>query len=69
MQLCVLLCSLLAVSEQQHANLTACSVTDRLLLSTDIYDYHYVSNGKTTVDSIDDHEEMKMTDVSVSDCS
>ncbi|KAF0305239.1 Myosin heavy chain, muscle [Amphibalanus amphitrite] len=35
---------------------------DRLLLSTDIYDYHYVSNGKTTVDSIDDHEEMKMTD-------
>ena len=38
--------------------------TDRLLLSTDIYDYHYVSNGKTTVDSIDDDEEMKMTDVS-----
>ena len=41
------------------------SAADRLLLSTDIYDYHYVSNGKTTVDSIDDHEEMNMTDVSL----
>ncbi|XP_037074828.1 myosin heavy chain, muscle-like [Pollicipes pollicipes] len=35
---------------------------DRLLLSRDIYDYHYVSNGKTTVESIDDREEMEMTD-------
>merc|ERR1712154_327118 len=33
-----------------------CQVTD------DIYDYQYVSQGKTTVASIDDNEELEMTD-------
>ena len=32
-------------------------------LEKDIYAYHYVSQGKTTVNGIDDDEEMKMTDV------
>merc|ERR1711944_279671 len=31
-------------------------------LSDDIYDYTYVSQGKTTVASIDDNEELEMTD-------
>lgn len=34
------------------------------LLSNDIYDYHYVSQGKVTVASIDDKEEMDFTHVS-----
>ena len=32
-------------------------------LSDDIYDYYYVSQGKITVASIDDKEEMEFTDV------
>merc|ERR1711971_923026 len=32
------------------------------LLGDDIYDYSYVSQGKTTVASIDDNEELEMTD-------
>ncbi|XP_043200285.1 myosin heavy chain, muscle-like isoform X9 [Amphibalanus amphitrite] len=35
---------------------------DRMNLVKDIYAYHYVSQGKTTVNGIDDDEEMKMTD-------
>merc|ERR1712020_129687 len=31
-------------------------------LSDDIYDYNYVSQGKTTVSSIDDNEELEFTD-------
>merc|ERR1711944_311146 len=34
---------------------------EKLLLSEDIYDYHFVSQGKTTVASIDDNEEMEYT--------
>lgn len=34
------------------------------LLSNDIYDYYYVSQGKVTVASIDDKEEMDFTHVS-----
>uniref|UniRef100_A0A1L8E5A3 Putative myosin class i heavy chain n=1 Tax=Nyssomyia neivai TaxID=330878 RepID=A0A1L8E5A3_9DIPT len=32
------------------------------LLSNDIYDYHIVSQGKTTIPSVDDSEEMQITD-------
>ncbi|XP_055686228.1 myosin heavy chain, muscle isoform X7 [Lutzomyia longipalpis] len=32
------------------------------LLSNDIYDYHIVSQGKTTIPSVDDAEEMQITD-------
>merc|ERR1719278_1118907 len=34
----------------------------KCLLTNDIYDYEYVSQGKTTVASIDDNEELEMTD-------
>merc|ERR1712121_18373 len=34
----------------------------KCLLSDDIYDYSYVSQGKVTVASIDDNEELEMTD-------
>merc|ERR1719336_1367803 len=34
----------------------------KCLLTDDIYDYEYVSQGKTTVASIDDNEELEMTD-------
>merc|ERR1712050_687637 len=34
----------------------------KCLLIDDIYDYEYVSQGKTTVASIDDNEELEMTD-------
>ena len=43
------------------------SCPDRMNLVKDIYAYHYVSQGKTTVNGIDDDEEMKMTDVSDSE--
>lgn len=39
------------------------SFTDMLLLGDDIYVYPFVSQGKITVPSIDDFEEMKMTHV------
>lgn len=34
-------------------------------LTDNIYDYHFVSQGKITVPSIDDAEEMGFTDVSI----
>jgi hypothetical protein len=33
-------------------------------LSNDIYEYHYVSQGKTTIPNVDDGEEFQLTDVS-----
>jgi hypothetical protein len=33
------------------------------LLSNNIMDYHIVSQGKTTIPSVDDGEEMTLTDV------
>merc|ERR1712038_2194863 len=35
---------------------------EKCLLTDDIYDYEYVSQGKVTVASIDDNEELEMTD-------
>ncbi|XP_076274751.1 myosin heavy chain isoform X50 [Rhynchophorus ferrugineus] len=35
---------------------------DICFLSNDIYDYHYVSQGKTTIPNVDDKEEMQLTD-------
>jgi hypothetical protein len=35
-------------------------------LSNDIYEYHYVSQGKTTIPNVDDGEEFQLTDVSES---
>lgn len=35
------------------------------LLSDDIYDYNFVSQGKTTIPNVDDHEECALTDVSL----
>lgn len=34
------------------------------LLSNDIHDYYIVAQGKTTIPSVDDNEEMLITDVS-----
>jgi hypothetical protein len=34
------------------------------LLGTDIYEYNYVSQGKTTIPNVDDGEELLLTDVS-----
>jgi myosin heavy subunit len=34
------------------------------LLSNNIQEYHYVSQGKTTIPNVDDAEEMRLTDVS-----
>lgn len=33
------------------------------LLSNNVYDYHVISQGKTTIPSVDDGEEMGLTDV------
>merc|ERR1719400_2540682 len=38
------------------------TMESKCCLSDDIYDYTYVSQGKTTVASIDDNEELEMTD-------
>lgn len=35
------------------------------LLSEDIYDYHFVSQGKIEIPNVDDGEEMRLTDVSI----
>lgn len=34
------------------------------ILSNNIHDYHIVAQGKTTIPSVDDNEEMLITDVS-----
>merc|ERR1712088_758195 len=38
------------------------TMKEKCLLTDDIYDYEYVSQGKTTVASIDDNEELEYTD-------
>ena len=40
---------------------------ERLLLTTDIHDYPFVSQGKTEIANVDDGEELRMTDVSTKD--
>lgn len=45
----------------------ACSLfllSDMLLITTNPYDYHFVSQGEITVPSINDQEELMATDVS-----
>ena len=37
---------------------------EKLLLSNDIHDYYFVSQGKTDIPNVDDAEEMRLTDVS-----
>ena len=37
--------------------------TDMLLVSTNPYDYHFCSQGVTTVESMDDGQELMGTDV------
>lgn len=36
---------------------------EKLLLSNDIKDYHFVSQGKTVIEGVDDKAEMLITDV------
>ena len=40
------------------------SFTDMLLITTNPYDYQFVSQGEITVPSINDQEELMATDVS-----
>jgi len=40
------------------------SPTEMCRLTDDIYDYNYVAQGKVTVPSIDDNEDMEFTHVS-----
>lgn len=48
------------------ASTSACfPPTDMLLLSLNPYDYHFCSQGVTTVDNLDDGEELMATDVRV----
>lgn len=39
-------------------------IIEKLLLSNDIHDYFFVSQGKTDIPNVDDAEEMRLTDVS-----
>lgn len=39
------------------------SKTEKLLLDTDIYKYHFVSQGKIEIPGVDDAEEARLTDV------
>ena len=45
--------------QQYHAT------TEKCLLSNNIHDYHIVAQGKTTIPSVDDGEEMQITDVRI----
>lgn len=45
--------------------LTICDPTEICLLSNDINDYYFVAQGKTTIPSVNDSEEMEITDVSL----
>lgn len=40
-------------------------LSEMCLLSDDIYDYHFVSQGKVEIPGVDDASEMKDTDVSI----
>jgi len=40
-----------------------CFFAEMLLVGDDIYRFHFVSQGKTTIPSMDDGEEMGLTDV------
>lgn len=35
------------------------------MLSNNIHDYHYISQGKTTIPNVDDGEELQLTDVRI----
>ena len=39
-------------------------IVDMCLLSADIYEYNFVSQGKVTIPNVDDGEEFTLTDVS-----
>merc|ERR1712079_923843 len=47
---------------QEYGNGIGDGMKKKCCLSDDIYDYTYVSQGKTTVASIDDNEELEFTD-------
>lgn len=49
-----------------HENIVNFVITEMCLLSNNIHDYHFVSQGKTTIPNVDDAEEMSATDVSYS---
>lgn len=51
------------LTNHTHTNTHSTNSQDKCLLSNNILDYHVVSQGKTTIPSVDDAEEMNVTDV------
>lgn len=49
----------------QSYTLPPAKYPEKLLLDTDIYKYHYVSQGKIEIPGVDDAEESKLTDVRI----
>ena len=52
----------LIFSLQPGDNICEGGLRAKCFVSSDIYDYVYVSQGKTKVDSIDDNEELEYTE-------
>lgn len=50
--------------KKYYAEPETLSLTEMLLITNNPYDYAYISQGETTVASIDDAEELMATDVS-----
>lgn len=57
-------CSLYHLAERTKPVSFLFLLSDMLLITTNPYDFHYVSQGEVTVPSIDDQEELMATDVS-----
>ncbi len=51
-------------SVTKHIFFSPFAVTEMCLLSDDIHDYHFVSQGKIDIPGVDDAEEMQLADVS-----
>lgn len=52
-----------AITIYVHAKKTFLCISEFCILSDNIHDYHVVSQGKTTIPSVDDAEEFGLTDV------
>lgn len=54
----------MTVKQQQELKAFFPPLAEMLLITNNPYDYSYISQGETTVKSIDDKEELMATDVS-----
>ena len=55
------------MSAQTHCEYSLRSLSEQLLLTKDIKAYHFVSQGRTEIEGVDDGAEFRITDVSLSD--